>query len=135
MTHMNSWFLGKRLPWLQQIAVWIFAFYVSWNIVDNGYQKLTLDPDTSSFFLSIGLPIKAMVMAGIVEVFGSLLLFIPQISFYAAIPVFLVMGTASYYNQASDPVTMISAVSALIIALLSRPPLLRKNSPITKIIV
>lgn len=132
---MNSRFLGKRIAWLQQIAVWIMAFYISWNIVDNGYQKLTLDPNTFSFFESMGLPVSAMVMTGAVEVFGSLLLFIPQVSFYAALPVTLVMATASYYNQASDPVTIISAVFALIIAILSRPPVFRKNPPITKIIV
>lgn len=132
---MNSRFLGKRLPWLQQIAVWILAFYISWNIVDNGYQKLTLDPNTSAYFESIGVPVAAMIMAGAVEVFGSLLLFIPQVSFYLAPAVTLVMATASYYNQASDPVTIISAVFALIIGILSRPPVFRKSPPITKIIV
>lgn len=131
---MNQ-FLGKRLSWPIQIVVWIFALYIAVSIIDNGYAKLTQDPGTIQFFESIGVPFSAMMAAGIVEVVGSILLFVPWISFYAAVAVAVVMATATYFNVGSDWVTINSLVLAIIIAIFSRPGFLRKKPIITKITI
>ena len=127
--------LGKRLSWPVQIVLWIFAFYIAWNIMDNGYAKLMQDPGTMQFFESIGLPAYAMMAAGVVEFVGPILLFLPWVSFYAAAAVAVVMATATYYNGSSDWVTINSLVLAIIIAIFTRPGFLRKKPIITKITI
>lgn len=129
---MNQ-FLGKRLSWPIQIVVWIFALYIAWNIMDNGYEKLLQTPEIIAFFQSLGLPIWIMIATGIVETVGAALLFLPWISFYAAVAVTVVMATATYFNAGSDWVTINSLVLAVIIAIFTRPGFLRKKPIITKI--
>lgn len=99
----------------------------------NGYSKLLQEQGLIDFFASLGLPLYLMIAVGVVEVFGPVLMLIPQVSFYGATPVFVVMSFATYYNGGSDSVTYISAFLALLIAVLTRPGILRKKQSITKI--
>lgn len=130
---MESRFLWKRLSWPLQIVVWIFAIFISVNIIDNGYDKLIQEQGLVDYFASLGFSIPIMMTVGTVEVVGPFLMLIPRISFYGAVPVFIVMCTATYYNAGSDSVTYISAFLALIVAVLTRPGLLRKKPEITKV--
>jgi len=129
---MESRLLSKKLSWPIQIVIWLFAFYIAWNVIPHGYQKLMMDPGVVGFFNSIGVPVYGMIAAGIVEVFGSLLLFIPRISFYGAVPLIVVMLTAGYYSN-WDMVTVTAAFLSAVIAVLSKPRFLGKRPEITKI--
>lgn len=128
---MNPVFVWKRLSLPLQIVVWLLAFYVAWNVIPNGYGKLA-DGSGFGIFESNNLPYWLFIIVGVIEVFGSLAMFIPKISFYGAFPLFVVMSSASYFNG-WNTATIVYAVFALIIAILMRPGFFRKKPEITKI--
>lgn len=131
---MEHRFFGNRLPWIQQIMIWIFCLYIAWDIMDNGYGKLIQEPGITTFFAELEFSVFIMQAVGVVEFFGPLLLFIPQISFYMAFPIMVVMATASYYNSWNSE-TLIPLFLSLIIAYLSRPGFLKPKKIITMISV
>ena len=132
---MESRFLWKRLSWPLQAVVWLFAFYIAWNLFPHGYEKLAPTEGIINFFTSLGLPVWLVYVVGVIEVLAPIIMFAPQISYYGAVSVFIVMGFATYYSGAANSVTYISAFLALIVAVLTRPGFLRKKPKITKISV
>lgn len=90
-----------------------------------------------------GYPVWLMFTVGIIEFAGPILLFIPRLSFYAAIPVAVVMFVASYHSSQAKEISSIFeylqltptivGILSLIIAFLMRPSYLRKKAHITKI--
>lgn len=121
-----------RLSWPIQVVVWIFAFYIAWNLVSRGYSKLQLNENTIQFFASLTYPVWVLIMVGVVELAAPFLLFLPRVNFYGAVPIVVVMGFASYHSS-WDSVPIIIGFLALIIAILTRPGLLRKKPMITKV--
>lgn len=128
---MESRFFGKRLSWPLQILVWALSLYVAWMVIPKGYGKLA-DYSALGFFESLGLSFEVMIAVGIVEVFGVLMMFIPRISFYGATSVFIVLSFAAYYDGGL-PSTIALVIISLIVAVLTRPGILRKKPEITKV--
>lgn len=131
---MESQLLGKSLSMPLKIIIWLLSFYIAWNLIPQGYLKLTLDPSTVQFFESLQLPRVALIGSGIVEVVGSISLFFPPVSFYGALPIVAVMLAATYYNGGLIT-TILMGLFALIISIITRPKFLRKKIEITKISV
>ncbi|MDP2690884.1 MAG: DoxX family protein [bacterium] len=129
---MKNRFFWNRLPWVQQIAVWALDFYVAWNVLPRGYQKLMNLEKTTGFFVGLGLPSWLAAIVGALEIIAPLLMFIPQTAYYAAVTLFVIMVSAAYYsNWGTLPLTL--AAISLIVAILTRPGFLRKAAKITKI--
>jgi len=128
---MEPRFFWKRLSWPLQIAVWLIAFYLAWNIIPMGYGKLT-EYYAIDFFQQQGLPFGLFLTVGAIEVFGPILACIPRVSFYGSFPLVGVMVAASYYNGWLSE-TLIYAGLALLIAFLARPGILRKKPDITTV--
>jgi uncharacterized membrane protein YphA (DoxX/SURF4 family) len=128
---MESRVWGKRLSWPLQILVWALTLYIAYYLVPAGYGKV-FDFQFYSFFEELGLPFWLFITVGIVEIAGPLLMLVPKLSFYAALPTVAVMASASYFNGWSID-TISYAVIALIVAILMRPGFLKKSPPITTI--
>lgn len=128
---MESRLWGKRLSWPLQIVVWALSLYVAWNLVPMGYGKV-FDYQMMSFFQDLGLPFWVFIASGIVEFAGPLLMFVPKVSFYAALPTAVVMAGASFYNGWSMETLLYTAI-ILVIAVLMRPGFLKKQPTVTTI--
>lgn len=120
--------LKDRASWPVQIVVWFFAAYVAWSLVSLGYGKI-MDPQAKFMF-----PAWVMMIVGIVEVVGPLMMFIPRTAFYGSLPVAVVMGVAWVMTGLVMP-HLVLIVLSLIVAYVMRPDYLRKKAPITKISV
>ncbi|MDP3976272.1 MAG: DoxX family membrane protein [bacterium] len=129
---MNSFLWGKRASWPLQIAVWLLAFYVAWNMIPAGWPKLMAYNSDVNMFEGFGLPQWLVVVVGAVEVFAPLLLFIPQVSFYGALPLVIVMAAATYYSGGHHMAITLGVLS-LIIAIVIRPGWLKKKPIVTTI--
>lgn len=128
---MKSRVWGKRLSWPLQILVWALTLYVAYNLVPMGYGKVA-DFQMYDFFEQLGFPFWLFMTVGIIEIAGPILMLVPKLSFYAAVPTFAVMLSASYFNGWTTN-TIIFAVVALAIAILMRPGFLKKRPSITTI--
>jgi len=138
---METRFLWKRISWPSQIIVWLFSFYIAWNLIPAGFQKLLSESSQISLFESLSIPLFLLIIVGIVEILGPVLMFIPKVSFYGSSSVFVVMSCATYLTRSNFSLSLESilspplliAIISLIIAVLTRPGLLRKKPNITKI--
>jgi uncharacterized membrane protein YphA (DoxX/SURF4 family) len=128
---MESRVWGKRLSWPLQILVWALTLYVAYKLVPAGYGKV-FDFQGADFFEQLGLPFWIFVSCGVVELAGPLLMLVPKVSFYAALPTAVVMAAASFYNGWLAE-TIILALICLVVAVLMRPGFLKKSPPITTI--
>jgi len=129
---MESRFWDKNVGKVLQIFLWILTFYVAWYVVPKGYEKLVDIPGTMEFFMSLGIPGYMAYASGIVELVGPLMMFVPRLAFYGAVPVTINMLVASYSTGWHTwPLTL--AILSLIVAIIARPAYLRKRKQITKI--
>jgi uncharacterized membrane protein YphA (DoxX/SURF4 family) len=129
---MESRFWDKNVGKVLQVFVWILAFYVAWYVVPKGYEKLIDIPATMTFFGTLGIPGYMAYISGIAELAGPILMLVPRLAFYGAVPVSINMFVASYSTGWHTwPLTL--AVLALIVAVITRPGFLRKQKVITKI--
>lgn len=129
---MESRFLDKRVSLPFQILVWALSFYVAWYVVPKGYDKLLDIPGTIEFFAKLGFPAFLAYVVGVLEIAGPLLMLIPRLSFYGAVPTAVILFVASYsMNWNTWPMTL--AVLSLVVAIIARPAYLRKKKTITKI--
>ncbi|MGE3278881.1 MAG: DoxX family protein [Candidatus Altimarinota bacterium] len=129
---MESRFWDKNVGKVLQIFLWIIAFYVAWYVVPKGYEKLVDIPGTMEFFISLGIPGSLASVSGIVELVGPLMMLVPRLAFYGAVPVTINMLVASYsVGWNTWPLTL--AVLSLIVVIIARPSFLRKKKQITKI--
>src|SRR5690606_35997410 len=132
---MESRFWNPYVGKIVQVVLLALSFYVAWYVVPRGYGKLTNIPGTISFFATLGFPAFLVYVVGVLEILGPVLMLIPRISFYGAVPTFVIMLTASISTNdisfSSLPLKL--AVVSLIVAFLARPGYLRKKKKITKI--
>lgn len=129
---MESRFLDKRVSLPLQILVWALSFYVAWYVVPKGYEKLMDIPGTMQFFASLNIPGYFAYIVGALEMAGPLMMLIPRLSFYGAVPTTVIMLMASY-SMSWNTWPMALGVLALVVAIIARPGYLRKKQVITKI--
>ena len=124
--------LDKHISLPVQIGIWIIAFYVAWYVVPKGYEKLMDIPGTIEFFVGLGIPAYFAYIVGVLELACPILMLIPRLAFYGAVPLTVVLFTASFnMNWNTWPMTL--AALSLIVAILARPGYLKKKPTITKI--
>lgn len=129
---MESRFLDKRVSLPFQILVWAVAFYVAWYVVPKGYDKLMDVPGTIEFFAKLGFPAFLAYVVGVLEIAGPLMMLVPRLAFYGAVPTAVILFVASYSMSWNTwPLTL--AALSLVVAIIARPGYLRKKQVITKI--
>lgn len=129
---MESRFLDKRVSLPFQILVWVLSFYVAWYVVPKGYEKLMDIPGTMQFFASLNIPGYFAYIVGVLEIAGPLMMLVPRLAFYGAVPTAVILFVASYSMSWNTwPLTL--AALSLVVAIIARPGYLRKKQVITKI--
>ncbi|GEM_PF-6674275 len=118
---MESRFLGKQLALPFQIPLWLLAFYVTWYFIPQGIELVTTNSSS------------VMVLLGVVHITLGLLLFFPQVSCFSAMAIVTFLLIQAGDQHGLGITTALSILFCAVIGYFSRPPLLKKYRPITKI--
>ncbi len=132
---MKSRLWGKRLSIPLQVLVWIAVLVIAYYVMPKGYEKVfdyTNGP--LDFFTSLGLSFWILMVVGVLEIVSPIMMLIPRVSFYGAVPLAVIMFTASYYvGWATTPLLL--GVASLVVAFLMRPAFLKKAPTVTTVSV
>ena len=115
-----------------KILIWILAVIVAVIVIPKGIDKYSALEATIGFFGGLGYPAWLVYVVGTLEIAAPLLMFLPRLSFYGALPLFVIMCFASYHSGWNTTPMAVGLLS-LFVALTTRPGILRKKPQITKI--
>ena len=82
------------MSWSTTIGIWVLRVLLGLAFLGAGFAKLTGAPPMVAIFTKIGMDPWLRVLTGVIEVGSAICLFVPKLSFYAAVLLAITMVAA-----------------------------------------
>jgi uncharacterized membrane protein YphA (DoxX/SURF4 family) len=102
---------------MKNIVAWVLCILLGIFFLYNAYPKLTQNPDTVGFFEMVGYGTAFLLLIGVLEALGGILLFFPRFATWGAGIIAVVMVGAAYTHISNDIGSPTRALVSLVVAL------------------